>query len=223
MVLTFSAVHDFSHGSIPIITTSIITAGNTSARSVSRFAATHQQPFFTPPSSPELQDDEVVDHSKVYTKSAFSNAATVTPLTPHTTPLQLQLPICLDLDTPHSLPHAGALKLASGPGILAALGGNRVLQLSAGSVWERMPYAAAATQIEAQAEAEYANGHAEASGSGSGLPSGSGSGSGSSLVNGRSSGHGQGQANRRAIMTETAREEEDVEEVLGIPRKSRTR
>ena len=47
------------------------------------------------------------------------------------------------LNTAHHLPHASTLRLGAGLGILAALGGNRVLQLDLSqSVWDRMPYSA---------------------------------------------------------------------------------
>ncbi len=58
------------------------------------------------------------------------------------------IPIELVLDTPHHLPHATAFRLTSPTGILAALGGNRVLALdSSRSLWDRMPYNAAATVV----------------------------------------------------------------------------
>ena len=53
------------------------------------------------------------------------------------------LPISLLLNTSHHLPYASTLRLTSATGILATLGGNRILQLdSLQTLWDRMPYSA---------------------------------------------------------------------------------
>jgi len=65
------------------------------------------------------------------------------------------LPIQFLLNTTHHLPHASTFRLTAGTGILAALGGNRILQLDTlQSIWDRMPYSAATSTMATPDAAE---------------------------------------------------------------------
>lgn len=59
-----------------------------------------------------------------------------------------QIPIPILLDTPHALPHAATFHLRSPASLLALVAGSRVLELDSGqTIWDRMPYSAAAAAI----------------------------------------------------------------------------
>jgi hypothetical protein len=61
------------------------------------------------------------------------------------------IPIPLVLDTPHDLPQAATFRLRSPASLLALTGGKRILTLDAEqTIWDRMPYSAAAAAIHAR-------------------------------------------------------------------------
>lgn len=114
------------------------------------------QSFYpTPPPSPDLEDvvclvacppqspptpplEEELEELLVDTDS-LKDPPSVEKPAPELPPL----PIALLLNTNLHLPHASSFRLTSPSGILAALGGNRVLSLDLSqSLWDRMPYSA---------------------------------------------------------------------------------
>jgi hypothetical protein len=62
-----------------------------------------------------------------------------------------QIPIPILLDTPYALPHAATFRLRSPASLLALVAGSRVLELDSGqTIWDRMPYSAAAAAIHSR-------------------------------------------------------------------------
>lgn len=114
----------------------------------------------TPPPSPDLGDlpgipihsliasdtnpDTPVQISETFVERRTPPSPGVSTKQPQyrTTPA---IPISLLLNTPHALPHCAPFKLTHPSGILSVLGGNRVLQLEGGSIFDRMPYTSANT------------------------------------------------------------------------------
>jgi hypothetical protein len=117
------------------------------APTVPRAQAIVEQSFYpTPPPSPDLIDVSVLPAEKptdgastaVDSPTAVPSPAPASAPAPTATPIRIPLL----LNTHHPLPHAATLRLDAPSGILAALGGNRVLSLDAQTVWDRMPYSA---------------------------------------------------------------------------------
>lgn len=116
-----------------------------------------QDPYPTPPPSPDLGEQEVtlvpqLDSSKANKVTSLGSetfrreetlAQTLSYQAQRKTPA---IPISLLLNTPHTLPHGAPFKLLQPTGILSVLGGNRILHVEgAGRILDRMPYSPAST------------------------------------------------------------------------------
>lgn len=113
------------------------------APTVPRAQAIVEQSFYpTPPPSPDLIDVSVLpaDRPTDEASEAVDSPTAQPSSSPAPTATPIRIPLLLN--THHPLPHAATLRLDAPSGILAALGGNRVLSLDAQTVWDRMPYSA---------------------------------------------------------------------------------
>jgi len=118
----------------------------------------------TPPPSPDLEDSSLPVAPTLATASSSSSIVTVQledlddldfeeadPQLPQAPKFHARfpaIPIPILLNTPHELPQAATFRLRSPASLLALFAGSRVLTLDSDqTIWDRMPYSAAAAAI----------------------------------------------------------------------------